>query len=201
MISHPPHQIRIHHFPMHSIRLNKIQSLVLHSCTYLNHLQGKNELDASIMDGSKLAAGAVAGVRHIKNPISLARAVMERSSHVMLLSDGAEMFAREQDDIEFVSEDYFFTQERWDALQRVKAEEEKGKQDSTSNISTNANGKSTLSEKDKHGTVGAVALDINGDLAAATSTGGMTNKRFGRVGDSPIIGMSVNGYFDFGGKL
>lgn len=134
---------------------------------------GKNELDASIMNGKTLAAGAVAGVHHVKNPITLARAVMERSRHVMMVGDGAEKFAKEQQ-IELVDEKYFWTQQEWDNLQRaLKAEQ-------TSSVS--------ISPTSHFGTVGAVALDRDGNLAAGTSTGGLTNKKYGRVGDSPIIG-------------
>jgi len=139
---------------------------------------GTNELDASIMDGKTLKAGAVASVKRIKNPISLARLVMERSPHVMLDCAGAEAFAKEQG-VELVEQKYFFTQERWDALQRVqKAEKAAG----------NGGKKFIISDQDRHGTVGAVALDKHGNLAAATSTGGTTNKRTGRIGDSPVIG-------------
>ncbi len=130
--------------------------------------EGKVELDASIMDGNTLKAGAVAGVHHVKNPIRLARAVMEQSEHVFFIGDGAEKFAQEKG-LELVDESYFFTEARWQSLQKAKA-------------------KDSLTEKEKHGTVGAVALDQHGNLAAATSTGGMTNKKFGRIGDSPIIG-------------
>jgi beta-aspartyl-peptidase (threonine type) len=139
---------------------------------------GTNELDASIMDGRTLKAGAVASVRRIKNPISLARLVMEKSPHVMLDCAGAEAFAKEQG-IELVDEKYFFTPERWDALQRVKQAEKRG---------GGGEKKFIISDQDRHGTVGAVALDQSGNLAAATSTGGMTNKRPGRIGDSPVIG-------------
>ena len=139
---------------------------------------GTNELDAAIMDGQTLKAGAVASVKRIKNPISLARLVMEKSPHVMLDCAGAEAFAKEQG-IELVDQKYFFTQERWDALQKIKEAEKHG----------GAGGKKfIISEQDRHGTVGAVALDGNGNLAAATSTGGMTNKRPGRIGDSPVVG-------------
>lgn len=132
---------------------------------------GRNELDASIMDGRSGQAGAVAGVKTIRNPISAARAVMERSPHVFLMSPGAEEFAREQG-LEMVEPSYFFTQRQYDKLEAMKRAEAEHK---------------PLSEE-KMGTVGAVALDSYGDLAAATSTGGMMNKRFGRIGDSPIIG-------------
>lgn len=139
---------------------------------------GTNELDASIMDGATLKAGAVAGVKHIRSPISLARLVMEKTPHVLLAGEGAEAFAKEQG-VELVDAKYFFTQERWDALQRMKAEQKNG----------DASGKKfMIDERDRHGTVGAVALDQAGHLAAATSTGGMTNKRPSRIGDSPIIG-------------
>jgi beta-aspartyl-peptidase (threonine type) len=135
------------------------------------------------MNGKTLAAGAVAGVRHVKNPITLARAVMERSPHVMMIGDGAEQFAREQK-IELVSEKYFWTQERWDALQKIlKEEKEKKAPKKANSFVPNAE-----LPYNKFGTVGAVALDLNGDLAAGTSTGGMTNKKYGRVGDAPIIG-------------
>ncbi len=127
---------------------------------------GTHELDASIMNGQNLAAGAVAGVKHIQNPISLARAVMEKSPHVLMAGSGAEAFASFLG-MPKVEQSYFFTQEKWDLLQEVKREAEQAK---------------------PFGTVGAVALDRAGNLAAGTSTGGMTNKRFGRVGDSPIIG-------------
>ena len=139
---------------------------------------GTNELDASIMDGKTLKAGAVASVKRIKNPISLARLVMEKSPHVMLDCAGAEAFAKEQG-VELVEQKYFFTQERWDALQRVQKAEKTG---------GNGGKKFIISDQDRHGTVGAVALDKHGNLAAATSTGGTTNKRTGRIGDSPVIG-------------
>jgi L-asparaginase / beta-aspartyl-peptidase len=141
--------------------------------------EGKNELDAAIMDGGTRAAGAVAGLRHVKNPISLARAVMEKSPHVMMIGEGAEAFAREQG-VELVPEEYFRTEERWEALQRaLEAAPPQGP----------SSFQGPLGDGDhKFGTVGAVALDQSGRLAAGTSTGGMTNKRFGRVGDSPIIG-------------
>ena len=153
-----------------------------------NH-EGKNELDASIMDGKTLAAGAVAAVHHVKNPITLARAVMEKSPHVMMVGDGAEQFAKEQK-IELVDEKYFWTQPRWDALQQI-LKEEKEKEARVKRPRSKARidrGETQDLPANRFGTVGAVALDKNGDLAAGTSTGGMTNKRYGRVGDSPIIG-------------
>jgi L-asparaginase / beta-aspartyl-peptidase len=124
--------------------------------------EGKNELDAAIMDGSNLAAGAVAGVTDIKNPITAARLVMTRSPHVLLTGAGASQFAKEQG-LEIVSPSYFFTQRRWNDLQEIL-------------------------KKEKTGTVGCVALDRHGNLAAGTSTGGMDNKRYNRIGDTPIIG-------------
>ena len=129
---------------------------------------GTNELDASIMDGNTLQAGAVSGVKQIKNPIKAARLVMEKSPHVLLYGDGAETFARGHG-LEFVDQSYFYTERRWEALQKARNKEQQTK-------------------PEKHGTVGIVALDKHGNLAAGTSTGGLTNKRFGRIGDSPIIG-------------
>ncbi|HMI04336.1 MAG TPA: isoaspartyl peptidase/L-asparaginase [Pedobacter sp.] len=147
--------------------------------------EGKNEMDAAIMDGSNLMAGSVAGVTTIKNPISAARAVMEKSEHVMMTGPGAEKFAKSSG-VEIVSPDYFYTPERWEGLKKAK------KEDSTKAILDHGNKKSgklgTINKDYKFGTVGAVALDKAGNLAAGTSTGGMTNKKFGRVGDAPIIG-------------
>jgi len=134
---------------------------------------GKAELDASIMDGAGPRAGAVAGIRHVKNPIGLARLVMDKSPHVMLIGEGAEEFAREQG-LEFVPNTYFITPYREQELQRALRRELHAEK---------APAPGTIT-----GTVGAVALDGSGNLAAATSTGGTTNKRYGRVGDSPIIG-------------
>jgi len=147
---------------------------------------GKNELDAAIMDGKDLRAGAVAGLHNVKNPINLARAVMEKSPHVMMIGDGAEKFAKDQN-IEPVPEKYFFTQERWDGLQRIiKQEKEKEK---TTQQNKKVSQVNLLEEPyNKFGTVGAVALDKDGNLAAGTSTGGMTYKKYGRVGDVPVIG-------------
>ncbi len=131
--------------------------------------EGKNELDSSIMDGRTRNAGAVAGVKKIKNPISLARLVMEKSKHVLLSGKGAEIFAG-KNKMKLVPESYFYTKKRMESLLRLKKKEQ------LKNIDK------------KMGTVGCVALDSFGNLAAGTSTGGMTNKRFGRIGDSPIIG-------------
>ncbi|PXA90702.1 isoaspartyl peptidase/L-asparaginase [Caulobacter sp. D4A] len=131
---------------------------------------GKNELDASIMDGATLKAGAVAGVTRTKHPISLARAVMEKSPHVMLAREGADAFSVEQG-LEQVDPSYFRTEERWKQLEAWRARQ-----------------KAALDPTHLYGTVGAVAIDAKGHLAAATSTGGMTGKKWGRVGDSPIIG-------------
>jgi beta-aspartyl-peptidase (threonine type) len=140
---------------------------------------GTNEMDASIMEGKTLKAGAVGSVQHIKNPISLARLVMEKSPHVMLDCAGAEAFAK-ANGMELVDPKYFFTQQRWDALQKMKAAEKNR---------ASGDGKSfIITDQDRHGTVGAVALDGHGNLAAATSTGGTTNKMPGRIGDTPVIG-------------
>jgi len=128
--------------------------------------EGKNELDASIMDGKTLKAGAVAGVMTIKSPVEAARRVMDSSAHVMMAGRGAEEFARIQG-LEMVDPSYFYTEESWQEYLRVKAKIEKD---------------------GRKGTVGAVALDQSGNLAAATSTGGMVFKKYGRIGDSPIIG-------------
>lgn len=142
---------------------------------------GRNELEASIMEGSTRMAGAVAGVTTIRNPIRAAHAVMKKSAHVMLIGQGAETFAAEQD-LEIVDPSYFYTQHRWNQLQKAIAKE-------CILRDHDADPGTLLPEKDeKRGTVGAVALDCYGNLAAGTSTGGLTNKRYGRVGDSSIIG-------------
>jgi len=148
---------------------------------------GKNELDASIMNGKTLAAGAVAGLHRVKNPITLARAVMEKSPHVMMVGDGAEKFAKEMN-IELVDEKYFWTQERWDNLQKVIQQEREKEKAAKEGKKVSQNIDLRLEPTNKFGTVGAVALDSSGNLAAGTSTGGMTYKKFGRVGDAPIIG-------------
>ncbi len=131
--------------------------------------EGTVELDASVMDGKTLTAGAVAGITDIKNPIELARAVMEKSEHVLLTGKGASQFAIEQG-FKQVPNSYFYTEKRFQQLQELLKNERKP--------GTN----------DKHGTVGCVALDRFGNIAAGTSTGGMTNKKYGRIGDSPVIG-------------
>src|SRR5947207_714113 len=140
--------------------------------------EGKNELDSAIMDGKTMKAGSVAGVTIIKNPISAARAVMEKSKHVMMAGRGAELFATSVG-LEIVDPSYFWTEPRWKALQQELLKEAHPEQP-----------KSDLGfdPEHKYGTVGAAALDQHGDLAAGTSTGGTTNKRFGRIGDSPVIG-------------
>jgi len=145
--------------------------------------EANHELDASIMDGRNRQAGAVAGVRHIKNPINLAREVMDNSVHVMLSGQGAEEFAKKQG-VELVESDYFNTPDRYKSLLRAK-EKLKQKESGTKDYQA---AHQSLPLEFKVGTVGAVAVDKNGNLAAGTSTGGMTAKRFGRVGDSPIIG-------------
>lgn len=149
---------------------------------------GTNELDASIMDGATLNAGAVAGVSHIRNPILAARAVMEYSNHVLFIGDGAEAFAKTQG-IEFVEPDYYFTEARYEQLQRALREQSGAVLDHDGATQTAQKTQNEPIDPDKKfGTVGAVAIDIHGNLAAATSTGGMTNKQVGRVGDSPLIG-------------
>ncbi len=146
--------------------------------------EGKNELDASVMDGKTLKAGAVAGVTTVKSPISLARKVMEASEHVMLTGRGAEQFAKEKG-LEIVDPSYFYTETRYQQLQNAKKEEKVQLDHSGDKGSLD---EQIFTEGNKYGTVGAVALDAYGNLAAGTSTGGMTNKRWNRVGDAPIIG-------------
>jgi beta-aspartyl-peptidase (threonine type) len=132
----------------------------------------KHEMDAAVMEGKSLTAGAVAGVRNVRNPVHLARMIMENSAHVMLSGMGAEEFARSMK-LKFEPDEYFYTSHRYDQLMEIRGT------------------KKTMLDhtpEKKFGTVGAVALDRHGNLAAATSTGGMTNKQFGRVGDTPVIG-------------
>lgn len=158
---------------------------------------GTNELDASLMNGENLKAGAIAGVMRVKNPIDLAYKVMTDSPHVMLYGEGAGEFAKKEG-IELVEPSYFYTQDRYETLQRVKARAKKEEQDSGSvptgrQVRRNDTvGETTFYDSKidalKFGTVGCVALDKHGNLAAGTSTGGMTNKRWNRIGDSPIIG-------------
>lgn len=136
-----------------------------------NH-DGKHEMDASIMEGKELFAGAVTGVKNIKNPVVLSKTIMQQSDLVFLSGEGAEKFAEEHN-IEFADDEYFFSQERFDQLQRALKKSVMVLDDGADK---------------KFSTVGAVALDSKGNLAAATSTGGLTNKRFGRIGDSPMIG-------------
>jgi L-asparaginase / beta-aspartyl-peptidase len=143
---------------------------------------GKNEMDAAIMDGRSLLAGAVAGVRNVKNPIALARLVMEKTPHLLLARDGAEEFAKAHG-VTFMPDDYFFTERRWQQLRESKLVE---------SLRRAKAAEAEIQDSDhKHGTVGAVALDKSGNLAAATSTGGMSNCRYGRIGDSPIIGVGT----------
>ncbi len=155
---------------------------VMEDCPHFNAGKGSVlthqemvEMDASVMHGREMDAGAVAGVRHIRNPIELARDVMQDSNHVLLMGEGAEQFAFERE-YSYTEQDYFFTERRYEQLQSMK---EKG---------LFALSESKYPDDKKHGTVGAVALDQQGNLAAATSTGGVTNKKYGRVGDTAVIG-------------
>ncbi|WNN45786.1 isoaspartyl peptidase/L-asparaginase [Winslowiella toletana] len=146
--------------------------------------QGTHELDACVMDGGSLNVGAVAGVSHIRNPVLAARAVLEHSPHVLYIGSGAESFAA-QHGLETVAADYFSTPERWQQLQRaLDSQQMLLDHDGASHT----NDGDPLDNDRKFGTVGAVACDLQGNLAAATSTGGMTNKQAGRVGDTPIVG-------------
>ena len=169
--------------------------------------EGEQEMDASIMDGRRLKAGAVAFVKNIKNPVKLARLVMEQTEHVLLVGEGANQFA-EQIGVETESDEYFFTEHRWLQLQEAMAEgrvqldhsarEEESRAEgekktgaetrAAGSVFSSDNPKSKIQNPKSLGTVGAVACDKNGHLAAATSTGGMTNKKLGRIGDTPIIG-------------
>jgi len=152
--------------------------------------EGKNELDAAIMDGRNLDAGAIAFVRNVKNPIRLARLVMEQTEHILLAGDGANEFAHDMR-VEFASDEYFFTEHRYLQLLKAQAagivqlDHSADDKDSSGEGETN---ESAIAGSKPLGTVGAVACDVHGNLAAATSTGGLTNKKFGRIGDTPIIG-------------
>lgn len=137
---------------------------------------GKQEMDASVMEGKTVKAGSVAGVTQLRHPVSAARAVMDHSTHVMLIGAGAEAFARQQN-LEFVTSDWLFDQTRWEQYQQALGEDRQFMDHA--------------SDDQKYGTVGAVALDRDGNLASGSSTGGITNKKHGRVGDSPIIGAGV----------
>ena len=158
--------------------------------------EGKNEMDASIMDGQALRAGAVASIKNVKNPIKLARLVMERTEHVFLAGAGANQFALEMG-VEMADDAYFYTEHRYEQLLKARAagvieldhtsDEVELIEDSNGNVGT-SDPEASVRELKPVGTVGAVACDEYGNVAAATSTGGMTNKRFGRVGDTPIIG-------------
>ncbi|MDO6775959.1 isoaspartyl peptidase/L-asparaginase [Shewanella sp. 3_MG-2023] len=163
---------------------------VLEDSPYFNAGKGavythneQHEMDASIMDGKTMNAGAVSGVKHVKNPIDLARLVMDKSVHVMLYGEGAEEFALTQG-VPLVANETFNTQHRYESLQRAKAKMEQAKLDNKDYIASH----NALDVEFKVGTVGAVALDKSGNISAGTSTGGMTNKRYGRIGDAPVIG-------------
>ncbi len=146
------------------------------------------EMDASVMHGAAREAGAIAGVRHIRNPIQLARDVLRHSDHVFLIGDGAEQFAFQQGHV-YTEQDYFFTERRYEQLQNMKQQDRFALSEASyQSESAEQESPSEYPDDKKFGTVGAGALDQQGNLAAATSTGGITNKRFGRVGDSPIIG-------------
>lgn len=157
---------------------------------------GKNEMDACLMDGEKLKAGAVAFVRNVKNPVKLARLVMEKTPHVLLAGEGANQFAREMK-VDFEPDEYFFTEVRYQQFLKAReegviqldhtADEAEIIEEETSDLQ-NLETEKSQSKSKSLGTVGAVALDQNGNLAAATSTGGMTNKKYGRIGDSPLVG-------------
>ncbi|HIA05623.1 MAG TPA: isoaspartyl peptidase/L-asparaginase [Flavobacteriales bacterium] len=152
--------------------------------------EGKNEMDASIMDGKTLEAGSVAMVNTIKNPISAARAVMEQSPHVMMVGEGAVKFAKEQN-LEIVDSSYFYDEKRYQQWQDFKGSigtQMDHSDERADNTTEQINAEFNEPVDEKFGTVGAVAIDVNGNIAAGTSTGGMTNKMYGRVGDSPIIG-------------
>lgn len=150
--------------------------------------EGKIEMDAAIMDGKTRKAGAIANVTNIRNPISAARAVMEKTAHVLLVGEGAEQFAAEAG-LEIVDPSYFWTEQKWVTFERILQEEDAKRTGIVKEKDAEAAGHTqSMADLKKFGTVGAVALDVNGSVAAATSTGGTMNKKKGRVGDSPLIG-------------
>ncbi|MFN3523541.1 MAG: isoaspartyl peptidase/L-asparaginase family protein [Phenylobacterium sp.] len=149
--------------------------------------EGRNELDAAIMDGRTLAAGAVAGVTRTRHPIALARAVMERSPHVMLQGEGADAFSRAMG-LEQADPAFFFTQRRWRSLEKALGAQRLPIPEPPPGAGAPRPSDELVHDEGKHGTVGVVALDVRGDVAAGTSTGGTTAKRWGRVGDSPVVG-------------
>jgi beta-aspartyl-peptidase (threonine type) len=149
--------------------------------------EGRNELDAAIMDGKTLAAGSIAGVTRTRHPISLARRVMEKSPHVMLISTGADTFSKEQG-LEQVAPGWFYTERRWRALEKFLKEKNLPVPPKPAGARDAATTAHLAHDEGKKGTVGVAALDLNGNIAAGTSTGGTTGKRWGRVGDAPIIG-------------
>ncbi len=149
--------------------------------------EGRNELDASIMDGRTRAAGSVAGLTRTRHPISAARAVMQNSRHVMLIGEGAETFARSQN-LEEVDPSYFFTERRWQQLETNLRANNLPTPQRPAGAPSAPRAHLTWPDDHQFGTVGVVAFDTNGDIAAGTSTGGTTGKRWGRVGDAPIIG-------------
>lgn len=148
---------------------------------------GRNELDAAIMDGATLEAGAVAGVTRVKNPISAARAVMERSPHVLLVGEGADAFAAAEG-LARVDPGYFFVERRWRALEKQLARDGLPIPPRPAGALRDETHAALAHDEGKRGTVGVVARDVRADVAAGTSTGGTTGKRWGRVGDSPLIG-------------